>query len=403
MSSHLGSAKPFARAVVDEIRTENVTFMAGSIAYQAFLSLLPLLILVFFVVSAVGDQQLATQVETQTNAFLPESAQTLLGNAIAGNAGSTGVSVIGIVTLLWGSLKIFRGLDMAFSEIYDSEAKNSFLDQVTDGLVVLVTIGVAILAAGAATTIFAVFEDVPFIGLLSPLALVVALTIAFVPMYYFFPDIDVSVREVLPGVLVAAVGWTALQALFQIYVSFSSKTDAYGILGAIIILLTWLYFSGLILLLGAVVNAVLAGRTGDRAPGSGGTAVNAAADGKASDDVATTIGERWNEGERRATGGNEGTRADFARYLRDVGSGFSGTGTAMVRVGSEDVALHPPTAGIRYDVAVVDGANGDGTDGSEKGNGSEGSEEGFVLEARWCSTGEWSSATVGREAHSGSR
>jgi len=263
MSSRLKRAVPFGKAVIEEFKTENVTFMAGSIAYQAFLSLLPLLILVFFVVSAVGDQNLADRVTTLTNSFLPRNAQQLLGNAISGNVGSAGASAIGVVTLLWGSLKIFRGLDTAFSEIYESTGENSIVDQITDGLVVFVALGLAIVAAGVATSIFAAFEWIPFIGLLSPLLLIVALVIAFFPMYYFFPDIDVSVREIVPGVAVAAVGWTALQSLFQVYVAYSSKTDAYGVLGAIILLLTWLYFGSLILLVGAVVNSVIAGRTGD--------------------------------------------------------------------------------------------------------------------------------------------
>jgi len=58
-----------------------------------------------------------------------------------------------------------------------------------------------------------------------------------------------------PGVIVAAIGWAALQALFQIYVAISSSSESAGPIGAILLLLTWLYFGGLILLVGGVVNA----------------------------------------------------------------------------------------------------------------------------------------------------
>lgn len=348
MSSRFDGAVPFARAVFDEFKEENVTFMAGSIAYQAFASLIPLLILLFFAISLVGDQALVERVTALTQSFLPQNASELLGNAVGGSAGSTGASVIGLVTLLWATLKIFRGLDTAFSEIYDSEAENSFLDQLTDGLVVFLALGVAIVAAGAAGTAFATFEEVPFIGLLSPLLLVVGLTIAFFPMYYLSPDIDVSLREVLPGVVVAAVGWTALEALFQIYVSFADKTDAYGVIGAILILLTWLYFSGLVLLLGAVVNAVIAGRTGDAA-GPTDSAAESAGSGIGSESDTPDDGVHAHE---------RLSRAELALFFDELRTAFDGDGDATVRAGSDAVTVHP-TEPLDCEIEVHETADGE--------------------------------------------
>ena len=259
MDRNVRRAVPFAKSVVTGIQEKNVTFMAASIAYQAFVSLIPLLVLLFFLVSFVGNEGLATQVSSMTEGFLPESGQVMLEQGIEGSTGSVGTSIIGLVALVWGSLKIFRGLDTAFSEIYTPTAENSLVDQVRDGAVVFGAIIVALIAAAATTVVFAFFPDSLFIGLLNPLLLVVGLTIAFLPMFYFFPDIDLSVREVLPGVIVAAVGWAALQSLFQVYVAISSSSDSAGPIGAIILLLTWLYFGGLILLVGAVVNATHSG------------------------------------------------------------------------------------------------------------------------------------------------
>lgn len=205
--------KSVGSAVVREVRTQNVPFMAGSIAYQAFVSLIPLLALVFLAAAVVGDQSLANEVTGYTQSFLPQSAQQLLSDYIAGEAasGTGGAGVIGAITLVWGTLKIFRGLDTAFSEIYGSTAENSFLDQLTDGLVVLVTIGGAIAAAVAATSVFAAFREIPFVGLLNPILLIVGLAVVFFPMHYLFPDVeDISPRQVVPGV----VGWALLQALF---------------------------------------------------------------------------------------------------------------------------------------------------------------------------------------------
>lgn len=259
METDVRNAVPFAKTVVKGIQEQNVPFMAASIAYQAFISLIPLLVLLFFVVSILGDEALAASVAETTEGFLPESGQELLEGSIEGSVATTGASVIGLVTLVWGSLKIFRGLDTAFSEIYATTAENSIVSQVRDGLIVLAALSAALVAAAAASAVFALFPGIPFIGLLNPVLLVVGLTIAFLPMYYFFPDTDVSVRNVLPGVVFAAAGWAALQALFQVYVAFAGQSDSAGAVGAILLLLTWLYFGGMVLLIGAVVNAASSG------------------------------------------------------------------------------------------------------------------------------------------------
>ncbi|WP_255190659.1 YihY/virulence factor BrkB family protein [Natronobeatus ordinarius] len=259
MAASLREPVSFVKTVIQGISEENVTFMAAGIAYQAFISLIPLLVLVFFLVSAVGDEGLAATVTETTEGLLPEAGNELLEDAIAGSVATTGASVIGLVTLLWGSLKIFRGIDTAFSEIYESTGEQSFVGQLTDALVVFVAIVLALVAAAVATAVFAFVPDSPLVGVLNPLVLVVGLTVAFFPMYYTFPDVNLRAREVLPGVVVAAVGWAALQALFQVYVAFSAESDAAGAMGAILLLLTWLYFGGLVLLLGGVVNAASSG------------------------------------------------------------------------------------------------------------------------------------------------
>lgn len=251
---------PVTRAVIGGIKKQNVSFMAASIAYQAFISLIPLLVLLFFLVSVLGDEGLAAEVTAMTEGFMPESGNQLLEDTIEGSVATAGTSIIGIVTLLWGSLKIFRGLDTAFSEIYASTAENSIASQIRDGLIVFGALVLALVAAAGATAVFAFFPNIPFIGLLNPLLLVVGLTVAFYPMYYFFPDVEVTKREILPGVVVAAVGWAALQALFQVYVSLSSGSTGGEALGAVILLLTWLYFGGFVLLIGAVVNATVGGQ-----------------------------------------------------------------------------------------------------------------------------------------------
>ncbi|WP_136716465.1 YihY/virulence factor BrkB family protein [Halorientalis salina] len=256
------------KQIAAEFSAKNVTLLAAGIAYNAFVSLVPLLLLVLFVTTVVGGNLESRIVETAEGS-LPTPIADVITSVFQGEGGVAGASLVGFVVLLWGTLKIFRGLDTAFSEIYETEAQNSFLDQLVDGLVVLVALLVALVATVGATAAVAALADViPAVSYLTPVVLLVGLVAAFLPMYYRFPDADLEWRQVLPGTVFAAVGWVALQSLFQVYLSFSGGGTG-SFFGGVLVVITWLYFSGLVLLLGAVINAVLGGHASGKAGGIG--------------------------------------------------------------------------------------------------------------------------------------
>ncbi|WP_327051243.1 YihY/virulence factor BrkB family protein [Halomicrococcus gelatinilyticus] len=321
------------KRVFSDFSEKNVTFMAAGIAYNAFVSLAPMLLLLLFVVSIFGGG-LEARIATTAGNWLPGPIADVVRRIFQGGSATTGVSVVGLVVLLWGTLKIFRGLDTAFSEIYETENRNSFVDQLTDGVVVLAALVVAVVATVGATALFSVFADlIPFVGLLSPLVLVVGLVAAFLPMYYRFPDVDVSVSDVLPGVVIAAIGWAALQGVFQVYLSFSNPGTG-SFFGGVIVVVTYLYFSGLVLLLGAVVNAVVGGHaTGN--PGGVGRG-------------ATSYETRRDESL---------DRDDLAAYLADLRSDLTGRYDGM-RPATETADERPrPTANV--DVSEHRSTDGD--------------------------------------------
>ncbi len=267
MSGRLQRARSVGMAVVREARREDVTFIAASIAYHAFVSMLPVLLLLTLVLSTVGGEQFVDEVLELTATVLPEPGQGVVGTALRNASGNVGASLVGVVALVWGTVRIFRAMDAAFAEIYDTDRTTSLVGRAQDALVVLLALGAAAIVAVLFESLIEVPDAVPLAGLLDALLAVFGLAVAFFPMYYVFPNMDVSVREVVPGVLVAAVGWMALRWAFDLYVSVSSKPDVYGLLGTLLLLVIWLYVGGLVLLVGAAVNATLAGRDGARGPG----------------------------------------------------------------------------------------------------------------------------------------
>jgi membrane protein len=315
------------RQVVTEVSEKNVTFMAAGIAYNAFISLAPVLVLLLVVVSAVGSG-LEERVVAVASGSLPGPIADVVVGVFEGEGTSAGASVVSLVVVVWGTLKVFRGLDTAFAEIYETAEGNSFADKLGDGFVVLVGMLVAVLATVGVTAAFASLAGtVPFVGLLTPLVLVTGLVLAFLPMYYRFPNADVDVRDVLPGVVFAAVGWAAFQALFQMYIGVAGGGSG-NFFGGVIVVVTWLYFSGLVLLLGAVINAVVGGHASGKAGGVG----------RGASGYETRRDESMD-------------RDEFAAYLGELREQFTGHYEGMRPTAGENVrALRRPTG----DVEVVE-------------------------------------------------
>ncbi|MFB6159915.1 MAG: YihY/virulence factor BrkB family protein [Haloferacaceae archaeon] len=262
MHPRLARAAEIGRAVVHEVRTENLTFVAGSIAYHAFVSILPLFLLLLAVLAAVGSRGLESSVLALVEGVFTRGAREVLLAEIRAASDSTSLSVFGALVLLWGTLRVFRGLDTAFSTIYETEAANTAVDQVTDGLLVLLTVAAAI-AAGAAVQGALPGGDGPLPWLARRVALVAGLVVTLYPMYYVFPDADVGPVEPLPGVVVTAVGLSTFHGLFRVYLEVSARQPGRSVVAGILVFLTWLYVSSLVVLLGAAVNAVASNRSRD--------------------------------------------------------------------------------------------------------------------------------------------
>lgn len=251
-----------AREIVALVQAQQLPFLAAAIAYYAFLSVVPLLIVGVVVASTVAGETLAAELVNSLDDVLTPEAADLLETTLT-DAGGGGVTVLGLVVLLWGALRVFRGLDVAFSQVYGTTSDASLIEQVTDALLVFG----AVVAAVGVTVVGSVLLSLSPVGLAGiggSAGLLAVLPLVFLPLYYKFPAEDVTLREAVPGAVFAGVGWTGLGAVFGIYASQSGMFELYGVLGGVLLLLVWFYFAGLVLLVGAALNAILAGRLGDR-------------------------------------------------------------------------------------------------------------------------------------------
>ncbi|MFC7228102.1 YihY/virulence factor BrkB family protein [Salinirubellus salinus] len=260
------SGPDLIRATVEAVRSDQITFIAASLAYYAFISLLPLLLLGIVAAGVFGGEELALRLATEASGAFGEEAGTLVRETLTDTSAQAGASVVGVVFLGWSGLKLFRGLSVAFATVYGGSTEASFLVQLRDAIVALLAVGLGVSVTVAVGLALALLEsellgmDIDFIATLGTPLLVGGLTAAFLPLYYLLPGVDISVGEALPGALLAAAGWTFLQFGFRLYAGVASAAQVYGVLGAVLLIVTFLYFGGLILLVGVVFNAVLAGR-----------------------------------------------------------------------------------------------------------------------------------------------
>jgi membrane protein len=248
------------RAVVAVSHEKRLLFMAASLAYFAFMSLVPLLLLVVIALSTVQNGQVAIDIATYAAGVISPRSSSVLLEVVTGASDRESATFVGVVILLWGTLLLFRALDDAFGQVYGDDQESLLLGDLASALLVFgVVVGAIVAMIGVAAGLSLVLVDRVW-NLLGPFVLLVVLTIVFLPMFYFFPDADVSLAESLPGTVFTAAGWTILQVVFSFYTQTTGAAQLYGAAGAFLLLLAWLYIGGLVLLVGAVLNAVLADR-----------------------------------------------------------------------------------------------------------------------------------------------
>ncbi|QSG04210.1 YihY/virulence factor BrkB family protein [Natranaeroarchaeum sulfidigenes] len=245
------------RTIVETAQSAGITFLAAGVAYYAFVSLIPLTILTLAIGSVMGGEVFEGQIIEFVGEFLTPEAQETLVEALTAQAGRGGATVVGSLVLFWSALRLFRGLDRAFSQVYGT-SYSSLVSELLTGAAVLASIVIGVAAVTIVGTAIGRLPLGPFGAEIATALLLVTLLVVFFPLYFVMPGMTIAPQEAVPGTVVAAIGWMLLGQGFQLYTAYAADFAAYGILGGVLLLLTWLYFGALIVMVGAVINAVMA-------------------------------------------------------------------------------------------------------------------------------------------------
>ncbi|MDT7710244.1 MAG: rane protein [Pseudonocardiales bacterium] len=258
------------RRAMRESSDDNVSMLAGSVAYFVFLALFPGLIAAVTLYGLVADPaQIERQVGSLTS-MLPREIQPLivgqLTSIVSGSHGALGVGlVVSLLVALWSASSGTSSLIEAVNLAYDEKETRNFVRR--RGLALLLTLGglVFVLLALALVAVVPLVLNILHLGLVAAVAaqvlrwvlLVVLVILALAVIYRVAPDRDApKFRWVSPGSIVATVLWIVGSAAFSFYVDyFSSYNKFYGALAGVVVLLLWLYLTCYIVLLGAEINA----------------------------------------------------------------------------------------------------------------------------------------------------
>ncbi|MDB5512214.1 MAG: hypothetical protein JWR08_1697 [Enterovirga sp.] len=257
--------------VYGEIGDDRVLAVAAGVTFYGLLAIFPAIGAFVSLYGLVADPSTISEHLNALSGFLPGGAIEIVGDQVkritGGDETALGVAFFsGLGVSLWsanaGVKAIFDALNVAYEE---KEKRNFFVLNLTS---LAFTLGGVLFLVVALSSVVVVPVVLKFIGLGGgimdwliwigrwPLLLAVTL-FAVAALYRYGPSRDrAQWRWLAPGSLLATIGWMAFSMLFSWYVSsFGSYNETYGSLGAVVGLMTWMWLSATILLVGAELNA----------------------------------------------------------------------------------------------------------------------------------------------------
>ena len=253
----------FPVAVLKKFGEDGASRLAALVAFYAFFSLFPLLLALVSILGFVLEDDPSLRddiVDTALDripvigAELHDEVHPLTGSGVA--------LAVGLVGALWAGLGVTVALGRAFAEIWDVPRveQASGLKARARGLAVLVILGVTLVAATAAAGLAvgggigpAAERGAAVVGSLAVNGVV------FLTVFALLTPRPRRVRDLLPGVALAAVGWLVLQSAGGWYVdrTIDNASAVYGTFALVIGLLSWFLLGAYLLLMAAEVNVVL--------------------------------------------------------------------------------------------------------------------------------------------------
>lgn len=245
-------------------REDNIKVPAGHLAYVTLLSIVPCLAVVFYILSAFPMfSELNKIIEDLIyNNFVPTAGSTVKEHMTGFIENTKQMSMMGVASLMVIALLLISTIDQTINRIWRCNMKRSIVQAFTMYWTIL-SLGPIIIGGSIAMSsyLFSIVHTDGFLSIgqriLSVMPFVFA-WLGFSGVYGLVPHKKVPVSHALVGGFVAALLFNFGTDLFSLYITnFPSQQVIYGALAVIPIMFVWIYFSWLIVLIGAEVTATL--------------------------------------------------------------------------------------------------------------------------------------------------
>ncbi len=241
---YLGFAWRVVRRLIWETATDTTTGLAAQMAYLLLFALAPGLLFLWHLLGLFGtDPAKLHQMFLLLQSFMPPDpkVQDILDTAVASVVvtGSSGLLAnVGIVVGIYFGTVFIATISRALTETHGVREDPHWWSKYIISFLLLFWFGIIILFC---------FN-----------AMVFGETLAGLLLYLLTPANYLTLRQALPGAIFFSVGWVIATKLFQLYVAkYDRYNPTYLALASIIVLLTWMYLTCLLLLLGGKLNAIL--------------------------------------------------------------------------------------------------------------------------------------------------
>lgn len=247
---------------------------AASLAFYALLSLAPLLLLLLWITASLyppAQQSLIDQLGELAGPGAATVAETVIRNATEQPDVGSLAGIWSTVLLFVGATVVFAQLQGALNLIFRSEAQRftglvAWLRKRVFSLGVVLAIGFLLIISMVATTAlqiaFARLPSVlPVVGY-AVTFLIYVLTFAF--LYHYLPDRRVAWPQAFLGGAITAGLFAAGRWAIGLYLAQAAPGSAYGSMGALVLLLVWIYYGGVVFFVGALLTAVIDERANNR-------------------------------------------------------------------------------------------------------------------------------------------
>lgn len=264
------TSKGFFQELLANIQHVDVTALGAQLAFFFLLALFPLLIFMVTLLPYLNlpEEQLFSFLLT----YAPEEVYLLIENTLNEvlDTRQGGLLSIGFLATIWSASNGMNALIKSLNRSYDIEETRPFF--IARGISVIFTLLLILLFIIA--LILPIFGKqigsilFSYLGYESGFLEVwgnirwtippIMIFIVFMLLYWIAPNRKLYLKSVIPGAIFATLGWILVSYAFSLYVSsFANYSATYGSIGGIIVLMMWLYFSGMILMVGGQINAVM--------------------------------------------------------------------------------------------------------------------------------------------------